>query len=346
MRRPATWVAVGVVLVVGVAAAADALRQEAAEPSPEPATRPGTTTRAAPGEGLRGVLFYTDEQCQLRAVRFPELSPTDAPQWNECSFSLSPDGTRVGSAPAAWHPGATAVASESEGSIAIGSVQDVDTPGYSFLGSAPAFNANGLLSFASAGQIRGMHAGCPPSRDEGPFIEARTIRNCSHVLVSREAIRRAALRHPNAPDAPDYPVSVSVQETAWLGEARLAAMLTLHVRAAGDFDLLALFEGGGIVETIAVFESLSALRASPAGGYFGVLTQSRAGVLLFDREGRALPPPPPVGQVKAFDWSPDEDWIALATPQDVYIDLTERRQFSSPPPLRRLGIVAGDLAWR
>jgi hypothetical protein len=122
-------------------------------------------------------------------------------------------------------------------------------------------------------------------------------------------------------------------------------LLRLRVRGGETYDLVGVFEGGGIVEVFASLYTLSDLKGSPGGSYFGVLSRGPVDLFLFDRETHALPLPPVTG-VRAFEWSPDEDWIALATAADVYVDLTERRQFTQPPRPRRLGIVAEDLAWR
>lgn len=350
MRRPATWLAVGVVLLVGVAAAADAVRQKASKPevSSTTTTPAGTTTRASPATGLSGVLYYTDQQCQLVARRLPDLRPVRSPAWNECGFSLSDDAERVATEGFVWHPGGSVRASQSEGSIAVVLQEGSSESSYAFRGSAPSFSPQARLTFGLGTEIRMMDAGCPLLVSDEPLIPPRAIRRCSTVIVRPEAVERAARRHPNADVAPGL-LNVSVRETAWLGSqegpVRLAALLRFRARSGEPSDLIAVFEGGGIVEVVASFERLSGLEASPGGTYFGVLTEGPADVLLFDRETRALPLPP-VSGVRAFEWSPDEDWIALATAANVYIDLAERRQFVDPPPLRRVRIVAADLAWR
>jgi len=77
-------------------AAADAVRQKAAEPEVVPTTSapPGTTTQGSPATGLSGVLYYTDEECRLQGVQFPDIEPVGGPEWAECKFSLSPDARR------------------------------------------------------------------------------------------------------------------------------------------------------------------------------------------------------------------------------------------------------------
>jgi hypothetical protein len=269
-------------------------------------------------------------------------------EWNECGFSLSPDGRRVAAEGFIWHPGSSVRVSQGAGSVVVVLQEGTSETSYTFLGSAPSFSPRALLTFALDTEIRAMDAGCPLSRSGAPLIPGRAIRGCSNVVVPREAVERAARRHPNADVAPGL-LSVSVRETAWLGSQeapdRVAALLRLRVRGGEESDLIALFQGGGIVEVVAVLERLSGLEASPGGSYFGVLTEGPEGVLLFDRETRSLPVPQ-IGEVGDFEWSPDEAWVALVTPEAVYLDLAERRQFGNRARLRRLRLVAEDLAWR
>jgi hypothetical protein len=338
------------VLVIGVAAAADALRREASEPEAAATTSvQATTTQGAPATGLGGVLYYTNERCELVALQLPARRPVDVPAWGgECGFSLSPDGTGVAADGFVWHPGGTARAAKGAGSITVVLQEGTSQTSYTFRGSAPSWDLQARLTFALGAEIRAMGAGCPLSRSDAPLIPARDIRSCSNVVVPAEAVERAARRHPNADVAPGL-LNVSVREMVWLGAqeapVRLAALLRLRVRGGETYDLVGVFEGGGIVEVFASLYTLSDLKGSPGGSYFGVLSRGPVDLFLFDRETRALPLPPVTG-VRAFEWSPDEDWIALATAADVYVDLTERRQFTQPPRPRRLGIVAEDLAWR
>jgi hypothetical protein len=135
---------------------------------------------------------------------------------------------------------------------------------------------------------------------------------------------------------------------AWLGSQegpeRLVALVRLHVRTVGTFDLLALFERGRPYGVVSVLQGLSGLRASPGGSYFGVLIGAPPGALFYDRDGGSLTPLP-LTDIRAFDWSHDEAWVAVATPYDVYVARAENIEVNSER-LRRLGIVAADLAWR
>jgi hypothetical protein len=337
VRRPATWLAVGVVLLVGVAAAADALRQKAAEPeaastTTEPA---GTTTRASPATGLSGVLYYTDEECRLQGVQLPDLEQVGGPEWRQCVFSLAPDGRDIEAEGAVWSRTGTGKAIADRGTIAV---EWRDGGSYSFAGSAPAFRRNGRLTFFSGGSIREVHSRC----------SLADVRRCSRIIVPRRAIVLAARQHPNGDVAPGF-LTVAVRSMVWLdtqeGPERLVALITLRVRTVGDFNVLALFERRRPYGVVSVLQGLSGLRASPGGTYFGVLTGAPPGILLYDRDGGSLAPVP-LTNVRSFDWSHDEAWIAIATAGDVYVAQAESFELDEELRLRRLGIVAADLAWR
>ena len=51
-----------------------------------------------------GTLYYTDEDCKLRAAELPDIRPDEAPNWDDCQFTLSPDATRVGEETTGWDP--------------------------------------------------------------------------------------------------------------------------------------------------------------------------------------------------------------------------------------------------
>jgi hypothetical protein len=324
--------------VVGVAAAADALREKAAEPEAvQTTTAPGgTTTQGSPDTGLSGVLYYTDDECRLQGVRLPDLEQVGGPEWARCKFALSPDARDIEPEGAAWSPTGTGKAVAGRRTIAV---EWIDGASYSFAGSAPAFRGNGELTFFSGGAIRQL----PPRCSLRPVI-----RRCSRVVVPRRAIVLAARQHPNGDVAPGF-LRVSVPEMVWLGSQegpeRLAALVRLHVRTVGTFDVLALFQGRRPYGVVSVLQGLSGLRASPGGTYFGVLIGAPPGILLFDRDGGSLAPLP-LTDVRSFDWSFDEAWLAIATPNEVYVAQAESLELDEQPRLQPLGFVAADLAWR
>src|SRR5262245_29366194 len=114
MRMKATWLVVGVVAAIAVAAGVDALRGEPAK-SGQPqgtteAEQPSASTTSAEPEapapdGLAGgLLYYTGADCSLRAAELPEGAAVEAPNWDECDFALSPDARRVAGAGSGWDP--------------------------------------------------------------------------------------------------------------------------------------------------------------------------------------------------------------------------------------------------
>ena len=163
-------------LVVGVAAAADALRQKASKTEASTTTQPaGTTTRASPATGLSGVVYYTDEECRLRGVQLPDLEQVGGPEWTACTFALSPDARDIEVEGAVWSPTGTGKAVAGRRTIAV---EWIDGASYSFAGSAPAFRANGYLTYFAGGAIREL----PPRCSLRP-----AVRRCSRVVVPRRA---------------------------------------------------------------------------------------------------------------------------------------------------------------
>jgi hypothetical protein len=93
VRRTATWLLIGAVAALGLAAAVDAFREE-----PERVSRARTPATDSPSlsggteplarrlreEGVSGVLTYSDEDCRLRALSLPELERIRAPSFVIC----------------------------------------------------------------------------------------------------------------------------------------------------------------------------------------------------------------------------------------------------------------------
>jgi hypothetical protein len=91
VRRIATWLLVGAVAALGVAAAVDAMRgseqvspQRAASTIPGLADQPELAVRQLREAGVSGVLTYSDEECKLHAVSLPELRAVRAPSFEMC----------------------------------------------------------------------------------------------------------------------------------------------------------------------------------------------------------------------------------------------------------------------
>jgi hypothetical protein len=291
--RRISWVVVAAVVVLTGVAAVEAMLGEDS-PAPSEAREPGPTTTSRRNattdeslaeEGMRGLLYYTDEDCRLRAVELPSLRTAPAPAWSECRFSLSADALIVESPDAA----------------------------------------------ASARP--------PVELRQGAIVDAET----GQVLVPARALRRALHEDPNIPPGSTrFRRLRRVEEAAWLDETRLVAILATEQVSGPPQDFIAVFEGPRVVRIVRELGWLfSDLRASPRGSFFAVTATNGAGFVLFDRDGGAAPAPPVTGY-RAMTWSPDERWAALATRASVYVF----RAGTTNLRLRRLGIVARDLAWR
>ena len=325
MRGRITWVVAAAVVAIGAAAAVDAVR---GDPEARPAAPAASTTKSV-AAGLRGVLYYTDENCELRALRFPSLEPTAAPAWDECSLGDAVSDPR-------WQE----AASETEGSLDV----SVDGRNAGFRGSAPAFRNDGTLTFVRDGALRVLRLDPECLRLDEPvqFVEDEVIDRCSRVLLRAEHLRRLAILHPNVPTDLSELRSTTVKEHAWLDDERLVLLLAFDVRRVGPFELVAVLEGTQVIDWVPVFNGLlSDLRVSPRGRYFAVITEDPEEVRLFDRDGKVLPIPPLTG-AHAVAWSPSSRWTAVATRADVYVFRTG----ASNTRVRRLGIRAGDIAWR
>jgi hypothetical protein len=71
-----------------------------------------------------------------------------------------------------------------------------------------------------------------------------------------------------------------------------------------------------------------------------VRSESTGEVLILDRDGRSINVPS-FTQPRAFAFSPDERWIAVASRASIYLLRTDRRN----PRLYDLGIDATDVGW-
>jgi hypothetical protein len=110
VRRIATWLLVGALAALGLAAAVDALRdeQEIVRPEPEATAIPGL--EGDPGEvstelrhaGVSGVLTYSDEDCRLHAVSLPDLEPARAPSFQMCRPLTDSGGLGVSNGAVVW----------------------------------------------------------------------------------------------------------------------------------------------------------------------------------------------------------------------------------------------------
>ena len=345
MRRTATWLLVGAVAALGVAAGADALRDvgrsatSSAEPAP-PAVRTETETGLEPEavpaaqafvdarDALRaagvppGVLTFADEQCRLRSLTLPHLEPHPGPLGEACSFTAMARGTfALGGPPPAPFGYLAFRCRAGTGELRMPN-------GRLFArvrrGCGVVWRPDGTPAFLRAGEVR-RFAPCPG--DEPGALPLR----CTRTLLSRADLARELRR------AGWDGTRFRIGEFHWLSNRRLIATV-----GVGDgSELLAVFAGRRLVSSPRfAYEGLSGLRPSPSGTFVAARIDSPGGLLVVDRRGRPVPLAMRHGD--ALAWSPDERWIAQATADGIYVF----RADEPSPEFLHIPIAARDLLWR
>lgn len=326
MPRRGTWLVIGTLAAIALAAAFDSLRGR----NEEPASALGTTTeRTATGpvpaeaeaepDSLAGVLYYTDESCELQAVHLPSRNAEEAPAWDECRFVLSADGDRVSGAGSGWDPHADPrrgrLFQTERGMIEVAT--NGGPEGEAFRGAAPAWRPSGVLTYFARGAVREWPSGA--------------------VLIAQRDLLEGLANAPNVREVAPLR-SVRVLEAAWLDDDRLAAILSARFRSGAEAIAVAVYDGAEVDTVVVVEEEISDLRVSPRGDF--IAARSSTGFLLVDESGTPVPAPQLRGY-RTIAWSPDGLWAAIATASGVYVFRLGELHLRA-----RLPIVANDLAWR
>lgn len=332
MRVKATWLVVGVVVAIAVAAGVDALRGEpdrVAQPRGETETAPpsGSTTSAeqeapAPDGRAGGILYFTDARCRLRATSLPPGDPVDAPNWDECRFVLSPDGERASGTGSGWDPHSDPRRGRlfQSDATTITVSTNAGPEGAPFKGNAPAWRPDGTLTYTEGRSVRAW-----PSRD---------------VVLSQDDLAEAVRASPDVPDE-GHVLPVKVRELAWLDNERAVVVLEGTVGAGPPQSILAFFDGRRLTAmSVGDGARFSDLRVSPLGGFVAVRSDDDD-FLLLNARGDVLPAPTLAGY-RAAAWSPDEQWVAIAADTGVSVF----QPGNSNPPATRLDLDARDIAWR
>jgi hypothetical protein len=111
VRRTVTWLLIGAVAALGLAAAVDALRGDGKRVVAEPPTtttipglaeQPELAVRQLREAGVEGVLTYSDEDCRLHAVTLPDLEPARAPSFQMCRPLTDSGGLGVSDGNVVW----------------------------------------------------------------------------------------------------------------------------------------------------------------------------------------------------------------------------------------------------
>jgi hypothetical protein len=309
-----TWLALAAVLAVGAAAVADALHgqlEDASSPSAPGFDRVARIVPPGVPAGFMGAVYYSDaaDGCRLHALALPGFAGKPPPKFRGCFFSLSPDGETALASDAVWSAEGGLVAIPDEHSFELASTDS--SHALHVEGTAPAFKPDGTLTYVRDGDLVEWTTRCE-------------LRDGLFTLPGDNATARCVRVLSRAP----------VRSVAWLSNSRFAA-----ITARGR---LVIAEAGRVV----IRRSLPSGRGrhvepSARGTFFTLWIDGRL-TGAFDRAGRQIAFPRVPG-VRSVAWAPSERWALLATVRGaVYLF----RPNTLEARLRRLDIVARDVAWR
>jgi hypothetical protein len=322
-----TWIVVAAVAAVGIAAVVDALPGRSEPPTATVASPPRPSAPNVSGRlDSEGTLYYTDDLCRLRGLRLPRAEPVEVPEWDECSFSLSPDGQSILGAGVLWEPQGSKRAAGIGGLVYV--VSDPAGWEYRFRGDEPAYKPDGTLTFVRNGEVVELTGYCRPRR-KAPWCERV-------LLTSRDLF--GSLRAPIE--------SADVKEIAWLTPTRLVAVLAL-----GDEELIAVYDGRELIRTPRDLGGrFTEISVSPRRQYAAVRVARPSGFVLIDRDARPFTLTevrrdstgrPPFTGGRAITWSPDDAWTAIARRETVVLFRMGRES----PDVVHITLSAHDLAW-
>lgn len=342
MRRGVSFaLALGLAAVV-VLAAIDALRRPPRTQAPpvdeEP---PSAAIWMDSGEaiaarlarlGVTGTLYLSPDGCglrttrPLRAVRLPDLGLSDGPGLGSCPFSLSVDGGYAAGPEAVWSPKAPIFAAGTGTALAVIDAERAEQ--WELAGSTPAFKPNGTFTSVLDGSIVVWTSDCPATANltvpQFPFAPDETRPYCAREVVGQDELARLL---------PAQASVTAVERLVWTSDDRAVALLQT---SAGP--RLASFEGGRNRASAArpAGDQVGPMRARPGGGEIAVLAGGHVSVYGGGHESWRSPV-----DARAFDWSPDGDWLAYATTFGVY--LVRASDWTSQ---FRLPASTHGLAWR
>jgi hypothetical protein len=336
MRRWPTWLLVGALVALGSVAVADALRGDGTKVVPRPRT-PATValiTRNEPAaSGLSGVLYYSnaEDDCRLDGLSLPDLGNAPPPKLRSCRFSLSRDGQAAFPDDAEWSPQGGMYAREDDNMIELGS--SASHQALHFPGSAPAFKPDGTFTYVRENEVVEWTTSCPRGSRLFTLPGDNATARCRRVVLSTGDLRRARIGGEGSGP-------LIQKDLAWLSDTRLVTVLG-DAGISGSREHLSVIDDGQLIgAVISEFGEGMRVEASPHGNFFTAWYGDSL-VTIRDRNGD-LVTFPTIPRVRALTWSPDERWTAVATEHSVFVFRTN----TSEPSVRRLPIVAYELAWR
>ena len=339
MRRWPTWLLVGALVALGSVAVADALRgggeREVMSSNPRPIPSPAVTTvplePASPA--MSGVLYYSNAEhgCRLEGVIMPGLETARSPRLGSCRFSISGNGQAAFPGKAAWSPHGGLYAREIDGMIEFGSPFSHQT--LRFPGRAPAFKPGETFTYVRNNEVVEWTTRCPPGSRLFTLTGDNATARCRRVVLSPRDLRRAQIGGEGSGP-------LVLKDVEWLSDTRLVTVVG-DAGVSGYREHLSVIDDGQLIgAVISEFGEGLRLEASPRGNFFTAWYGDSL-VTIRDRNGD-LVSFPTIPRVRAVTWSPDERWTAAATAHSVFVFRTN----TSEARVRRLPIVAYDLAWR
>jgi hypothetical protein len=204
-------------------------------------------------------------------------------------------------------------------------------------------NASCADAYTDVGTSEGRHlfrmAGCAPAwREDGSvsvirkgelFIARR--RGSPRIFFSREQLAQSLAGRVPAGER------FELVEVAWLTLTNFAAI----VRGPHPWERAVAFLSPGGLGTLVprLGSRISDLRVSPLGNLAFASNQLGRGFVMLTEAGVEVPLPR-IANARAIAWSPDEEWVALATRTATFIARTGSRRVAFRIP------VGGDtLAW-
>jgi hypothetical protein len=314
------WLAGAAAAAVVLAAAVDAVRRDDA-----PATPPTTTgienrdelAAALRDLGARGELTLYDDACEETTLTLPNL------ERREYAFGCPSLGARS--------PDGALVARCIDGRIEVSSVANGELEWFD-RGCIPAWRPDWAVTAVYAGQI----------------VRLRPCESFPCIAIPLAELERAARLHPAVPDRSTR-VRPIVDGVAWLGNDRAAVAISPRLRGfdLGPISLVAFFRDGRLDPAAAPYQRASGGRigASPRGSYVTVTPD-----VILRADGSVVTLPQHLRAARAFAWSRDERFLALATRFAVVIVAVAslERYDRTGGGLRSATIPqpAADLSWR